>query len=742
MENVLKSLPASTPEAAVEEFLNKISEVNPGVSTELIRKAFLFSWNAHSGQRRKSGEPYLVHPVSVAFILAEQRLDAVTIAAGLLHDVLEDTPATREDIAGLFGDDVALLVDGVTKIRALQMNTRKQHQAETYRKMLLSMAKDLRVIIIKFADRIHNLRTLNYLEPAKIKAIATETLDIYSPLALRLGMAKIRCELEDLAFKHLHPEEYKEIVSKVVASRAEREAVIEAFAVPIRENLNADGISATITGRPKHFYSIYNKMKKLGKPYEEIYDVLAIRVIVNTVRECYCALGIIHSLWVPVQDRFKDYISSPKSNGYRSLHTTVAGGHGNVIEMQIRTWEMNKTAEDGVAAHWLYKNGERASEASRDDKALAWLRNIIEWQEHLTDSAEFYEFFKVDLFDTEVFVFTPKGSLITLPKGATVLDFAFAVHTQLGIHCIGAKVNGQVEPVHAELSSGQTVEILHLETKSPTADMLRCAKTPKARSAIHHWLRTAERRESVDLGKKILWRAYDKLGAHTAFGDHVPELLQYLGIGSAERLYELVGRGDLTESRVMKYFLARKIKKRHAPSKMVSDIVRTITGQRVQGILVGGQNNLMVRFADCCNPIPGDAITGFLTKGRGISVHRADCPNAKLFENDSERKVEVNWDDGDERKKHYISINISGADRVGLLQEVAGAFAESDAGVSSGSQRSFNGKADLTFQLEIRNLAQLKQIFRLLQKIKGIEKVARVKDYISYPRDVRDELPE
>jgi GTP diphosphokinase / guanosine-3',5'-bis(diphosphate) 3'-diphosphatase len=742
MENDLKSLPASTPEAAAEEFLKKISEVNPGVSTELIRKAFLFSWNAHSGQRRKSGEPYLIHPVSVAFILAEQKLDAVTIAAGLLHDVLEDTPATREELAKLFGDDVALLVDGVTKIRALQMNTRKQHQAETYRKMLLSMAKDLRVIIIKFADRVHNLRTLNYLEPAKIKAIATETLDIYSPLALRLGMAKIKCELEDLAFKYLHPEEYKEIVSKVVESRIDREAVIEAFAGPLRESLKADGINATIAGRPKHFYSIYNKMKNRGKPYEEIYDVLAIRIIVNTVRECYSALGIIHSLWIPVQERFKDYISAPKSNGYRSLHTTVAGSHGNVIEMQIRTWEMNKTAEEGVAAHWLYKNGERAGEASRDDKALAWLRNIIEWQEHLTDSAEFYEFFKVDLFDTEVFIFTPKGNLITLPKGATVLDFAFAVHTQLGIHCIGAKINGQVEPVDTELLSGQTVEILHLDTKSPTAEMLRYAKTPKARSAIHHWLRNAERQESIDLGQKILWRAYDKLGAHTTFGDHMPELLQHLGVGSAERLYELVGRGDLTESRVMKYFQARKIKRRHVPSKMVSDIVRTITGQRSQGILIGGQSNLMVRFAECCNPIPGDEIVGFLTRGRGISVHRVDCPHAKLFENDKERKVEVNWDDGEQKKKHYISININASDRTGLLHEISRAFADMDANVSSGNQRAFNGKADLSFQIEISNLSQLKQIFRQLQKIKGIEKVARVKDYISYPRDIRDEVPE
>jgi GTP pyrophosphokinase len=730
MENILKNLSASTPEAAADRFLEKILEVNPGVSTELIRKAFLFSWDAHSGQRRKSGEPYLVHPVSVAFILAEQKLDAVTIAAGLLHDVLEDTQATGEELANLFGGDVALLVDGVTKIRALQMNTRRQHQAETYRKMLLSMAKDLRVIIIKFADRIHNLRTLGFLEPKKIKAIATETLDIYSPLALRLGMAKIRCELEDLAFKHLHPEEYKEIVSKVVASRVDREAAIEDFAVPLRAALEAEGINATISGRSKHFFSIYSKMKKRGKPYEEIYDVLAIRVIVNTVRECYCALGVIHSLWMPVQERFKDYISAPKSNGYRSLHTTVAGNRGNVVELQIRDWEMNKTAEEGVAAHWLYKNGERAAEMiSKDDKALAWLRNIIEWQENLTDSAEFYEFFKVDLFDTEVFAFTPKGSLITLPKGATVLDFAFAVHTQLGIHCIGAKINGQVEPVGAELKSGQTVEILHLQSKTPSADMLSCAKTPKARSAIHHWLRNAERQESVDLGKKIISHAYEKIGAHTPFGDHAPELLLHLGIGNVERLYELVGRGDLTESRVMKYFQARKIKRRHTPSKMMSDIVKSITGQRSQGILIGGQSNLMVRFAECCNPIPGDEIIGFLTRGRGISVHRADCPHAKLFENDKERKMEVSWDNG-EHKKYYITIKIIGADRTGLLHEVSSVFTEFGANVSSGNVRSFNGKAEFSFQIEIRNLNQLKQIFRQLQKVKGIENVARVKDFI------------
>ena len=736
MENLLNSLPASTPEEAVRQFLDKITEVNPGVSTELLGKAFLYSLEAHKNQLRKSGEPYLAHPVSVAFILAEQKLDSVTIAAGLLHDVLEDTTATKDDLIELFGGEVALLVDGVTKIRAIQMKTREERQAETYRKMLLSMAKDLRVIIIKFADRVHNLRTLNYLPPEKIRAIATETLDVYSPLAMRLGMAKIKSELDDLAFKHLHPDEYKDIVSKVVASRVERETVIDSFAVPLKASLEQEGINATIAGRSKHFYSIYCKMRMRSKPFDEIYDVLAIRVIVDSIKDCYYALGIVHSLWMPIQERFKDYISAPKSNGYRSLHTTVVGKQGSVVEMQIRTWEMNKTAEEGVAAHWLYKSGEAGrSQISRDDKALEWLRNIIEWQENLTNSAEFYEFFKVDLFDAEIFVFTPQGTLITLPKGATVIDFAFAVHTQLGIHCIGAKIDGHVEPVNMELRSGQTVEIMHINTKTPSADVLRYAKTPKARSAIRHWLKNAEKQESIDLGRKIIQRAYEKLNANSDFSDHTPELLQHLGLSNVERLYELVGRGDLTENRVMKYFQTRKIKRKNLPSaKMMTQLMRTITGQRPQpqGILIGGKNNLMLRLAECCNPIPGDHIIGFVTRGRGISVHRADCPNTELFEDNPERRVEVGWDDG-AHKKYYVSMKITGTDRSGLLNDVGSVFMEFGASISSGGLKAFNGKVDLAFQIEIGNLNQLKQIFRHIEKIKGVEGVTRVKDYISYP---------
>ena len=732
MENILKSLPAADPETAVRQYLAKVAEVNPGVQANLIRSAFLFSWDAHKDQLRKSGEPFLAHPLSVAFILAEQKLDSVTIAAALLHDVLEDTDTTKEDLEARFGEEVAQLVDGVTKISVLQAKSRQERQAETYRKMLLSMARDIRVIIIKFADRIHNLRTLKYLEPEKIKAIATETLDIYSPLALRLGMAKIKCELDDLAFKHLHPEEYKDIVAKVAAGGTDREAVIEAFAAPLRAKLEQEGVNAAVTGRPKHFYSIYTKMQARGKPFEEIYDILAIRIVVDSVRDCYLALGAAHSLWTPIQERFKDYVSAPKNNGYQSLHTTVVGKdgtQGSVVEMQIRTWEMNKTAEEGIGAHWLYKNGgDGIKEISKDDKALEWLRNIIEWQENLTDFTEFYEFFKIDLFDAEVFVFTPQGNLISLPKGATVLDFAFAVHTQLGIHCIGAKIDGNIEPAETELKSGQTIEVLHLNSKTPSAESLRNVKTAKARGAINHWLKTTKRQESIDIGRKIIQNSYDKLHANSPFNDHLPELLQHLGIVNVERLYELVGRGDLPESRVMKYFQTRKIKK-DVPSKMISRFVSTLTGKH-QGILVGGQSNMIVRFAECCNPIPGDQIIGFLTRGRGIAIHRADCPNAELFEGDKERRIEVNWDDG-EHKIYSVLLEITGADRPGLLYDISEVLTEFGVNISAGNIETHNKRAKLSFRVEIRNLNQLKQFFRRLQKIKGIENVARVKDYMT-----------
>lgn len=722
-------LPTASIDEATDFFIKKVQEVSPKIPCDLIEKAFRFSWEAHHDQTRKSGEPFLAHPVAVALILAEQQLDAVTIAAGLLHDVLEDTPVTRNVIEEQFGEEIAVLVDGVTKIKTFQMKTNQERQAETYRKMLLSMAKDLRVIIIKFADRLHNLRTLKYLNPERIKAIAAETLDIYAPLAHRLGMARIKWELEDLAFKHLDWDQYRDIVTKVVASRSERETIIDGFVFPLRERLEKEHLDATIVGRPKHFYSIYRKIQERNKPFEEIYDLLAIRVIVHTIRDCYHVLGVIHSLWTPIQDRFKDYISTPKSNGYQSLHTTVFGEKGTIVEMQIRTWEMNQIAEDGIAAHWLYKSGKDHRYLTKDDFALVWLKNLIDWQKDLTDSTEFFEFFKIDLFHAEIFVFTPRGDLISLPKGATILDFAFAVHTDLGLHCIGAKVDGKIEPISKELKSGQTVEILRLNSKKPSIDWLREVKTPKARSAIKHWLKTTGRQESIDLGKKIIQASYRRLHATSSFRDHLPGLLQHLGINNPERLYEQVGNGELAISKVMEYFQVFKIKK-SIQTNVVSKIVDTFTGRGSQGILVGGKEDLMVRFAKCCNPIPGDEIIGFVTRGRGISVHRTSCTNVALFADDKERTIEVSWENS-EQKKYMVSLEIVGSDRTGLLQEISRVFAEFKVNIIEGSVKTSDKHAKSSFTIEIGHRNQLKPIFRALQRIKDIENVTRVKEYIS-----------
>jgi GTP diphosphokinase / guanosine-3',5'-bis(diphosphate) 3'-diphosphatase len=724
------TVPSTAPSAidiASAAFVKQIVGLNPKVNPALVEKAYRFSWNAHRDQLRKSGEPFLAHPVAVAVILAEQKFDSVTIAAGLLHDVLEDTQIPREKIGEEFGEEILLLVEGVTKIQRFQLRSREERQAETYRKMLLSMAEDIRVIIIKFADRIHNLRTLTYLPPAKIRMVAAETLDIYAPLAHRLGMAKIRWELEDLAFKFLYPQEYKDIVSKVVASHDDRQSLVDSFADPLRQRLKQDNIEATVVGRPKHYYSIYRKMIQRNKPFEEVYDLLALRVITATVRDCYHALGVIHSMWRPIQERFKDYISTPKSNGYQSLHTTVFGEKGNIIEVQIRTWEMNHVAEEGIAAHWLYKEDTRGKNLSRDDRSLSWLRNIIDWQKDLTDSTEFYEFFKIDLFHAEIFVFTPKGDLISLSKGATVLDFAFAVHTDLGIHCIGAKVDGKIEPINRVLKSGVTVQILHASSKKPSVDWLRDVKTTKARSKIRRWLKTAGRQESIDLGKKIIATHLKKLNRSDALNEQAPSVLSSLGIGTLDRLYEMTGSGDLPIGRVME-FVQNKGKRKFAPSQVVSRIVRTFRGEnRDRGIVVGGADHLMVRFAKCCNPIPGDAIVGFVTKGRGISIHHQECINVALFSKDEERKIQVSWE-GNDTKKYMVSLEISAQDRPGLLHEVSAVFSSLGVNVLEGNLKVKSQLARAMFKIEIQNKNQLKQIFRRIQKIKGTEKIVRTKE--------------
>jgi len=720
---------ASSPDDDAAQFVSQIVALNSKVNVALIEKAYRFSWNAHREQLRKSGEPFLAHPVAVAIILAEQKFDSVTIAASLLHDVLEDTPISREKILEEFGPEILLLVEGVTKIQRFQLKSREERQAETYRKMLLSMAEDLRVIIIKFADRLHNLRTLKYLAPAKIRQIAMETLDIYAPLAHRLGMAKIKWELEDLAFKFLYPQEYKDIVSRVTSSHDERQAIIETFTEPLLKKLAEEQIDATVIGRPKHLYSIYRKMVQRNKPFEEVYDLLALRVITGKLSECYHALGVIHSLWRPIQERFKDYISVPKSNGYQSLHTTVFGEKGTIIEVQIRTRDMDHVAEEGIAAHWLYKEGEKKA-LSPDDKSLNWLRNIIDWQKDLTDSNEFYEFFKIDLFHAEIFVFTPKGDLISLSKGATVLDFAFAVHTELGIHCIGAKVDGKIEPINTVLKSGMTVQILHSATKKPSVDWLREVHTTRARSKIRRWLKTAGKQQSIDLGKKIIASNVAKVNSSESFLQRVPDILKTLKVSSLDKLYEMVGAGDMPVARIME-FVEEKNTKRFAPTDVVSRIVRSIRGgnTRPVGVIVGGTDNLMVRYAKCCNPIPGDEIIGFVTKGRGISIHRMDCPNALIFSTSEDRRIDVRWDEGD-TKKYTVSLEITSLDKPGLLLEISKVFSMLGANVLEGTLRVKNQQAKASFTIEIQDKSQLKLVFRRIQKINGVEKIVRTKEAI------------
>lgn len=722
--------PSITLTESTSRFISRLREINPKIKIQLIKKAYRFSYTAHRHQLRKSGEPFLAHPVAVALILTEQQLDPVTIASGLLHDVIEDTSVTFEELKKEFSEEVALLVDGVTKIDSLQTSSRQQRQVETYRKMLLSMARDLRVIIIKFADRLHNLRTLKYLKAKRIKEIATETLDIYAPLAHRLGMARIKWELEDLAFKYLHPKEHLDIITRIVSSRNEREIIIDSFTIPLRMNLEKEQISAKVVGRPKHFYSIYRKMSQRNRSFEEIYDLLAVRVITDSVQACYMALGIIHSMWKPIQDRFKDYISIPKSNGYQSLHTTIVGPKGNILEIQIRTWEMNLIAEDGIAAHWLYKGQKKTNVLSKEDNAIAWLKNLIEWQKDLTDSTEFYEFFKVDLFHAEIFVFTPKGDLISLPKGATVLDFAFAVHTELGLHCIGARVDGKIEMISKFLKSGSTVEVLHLSSKKPSTGWLKDIKTPKARSAIKRWLKSTGRQESIDLGKKMIDTSIKKMYQNISLEKHMDNLLEYLGIKTEDSLYEYIGKGDMPVNRIEQYFKTKNMK--GTVGARVSRFVDTITGNQKKILIGGGSDNTMVRYAPCCNPLPGDDIIGFVTKGRGISVHRRDCSNCQLFEKDSARSILVSWEGhNQENDKYVVYLDIVAKDKIGLVNEVTGVLLKNDAGIISASVNTDNNHVFCHFQIEIGNKNQLKLILRNIQSLKNIEKVKRSKNKAS-----------
>jgi len=688
---------------------------------DLLLRAYQFGEAAHRGQRRNSGEPYITHSVEVAKILADLLLDSTTVASGLLHDVIEDTELTLADVEGAFGKEIAAIVDGLTKIAKLPTGgSTQERQVESYRKLLLSIAKDARVIIVKLADRLHNMRTLDWLPPEKRRRIAQETRDLYAPLAHRFGMAKLRWELEDLAFKHLETEEYKALAKQVAQKRGEREALVRQLADPLVQRLTASGIKdVDVTGRPKHLWSIYKKMKQREKPYEEIYDLLAIRVLVNTVPDCYHALGVIHDGWTPVQERIKDYIAQPKSNGYQSLHTTVFGPGRQLYEVQIRTREMHRTADFGIAAHWRYKEDAKSDEL---DRHLSWFRQVIELQMDAKTPDEFLEFLKLDLYQDEIFVFTPTGDVIQLPKGATPIDFAFAVHTEVGLHCSGARVNGRIAPLSRPLRNSETVEIITATTAKPTRDWLAHVRTGRARHKIRQVLRREAQSSAEKLGQEILDREVKRRRLTKLTDDQLESAATALSLQDTTQLLASIGQGDVNVGLAIKH-LYPDIPETEPPKPNVFerfvDRVRGSKGIRIQGV-----DGLMVRYAQCCQPVPGDPVVGYVTRGRGVSIHRADCPNLLILAHEPERRLEIDWQEA-QGERFVVRLALEGNDRRGLYADVAQAVSSTGTDIKSMDLRSTDGRTIGSMLVEVENLTHLEKIIRATRKVKGVTDVAR-----------------
>jgi len=702
------------------EILQPVRRYHPHLDEDLLRRAFAFSLRAHDGQLRQSGQPFVEHCLEVAKILSELEMDHVTIAAGLLHDVVEDTGITIEDLRENFGPEVALLVEGVTKITGLNIKSFEEKQAENVYKLILSMIQDIRVIMIKFADRLHNMRTIEYLSERKQKQIALETREIYAPLAHRLGIARIKWELEDLSFKVLNPKAYEDLVRKIAEKREEREAYIRRVVKPIRRELTKAGIKAEITGRPKHLYSIYRKMVTRDKPFEQIYDLFAIRIIVRHVDECYYALGIVHTLYTPIHERFKDYIATPKSNMYQSIHTTVIGPEGRMVEIQIRTQDMHRTAEVGIAAHWRYKEGRTRGKTDEFDQQLVWLRQVLDGQWD-RNAREFLEDFKVSLFQDEIFVFTPKGDLIKLPAGATPVDFAFAVHTEIGMHCLAAKVDGRLVNLDTPLRSGQTVEIITSAKQRPNPDWLKFVKTAKARSRIKRWIRDSLYEESIRLGREIFQKNLKKFNLKPT-EDEILDVAQSFGFPTVDQLFASIGRGEINAQNVIRKLIPEKALLPEDDS-IFKQFLKKV--QKSSGIKVQGLNNLLINFSKCCQPVPGDQIIGFITKGRGIVVHRVDCPNIIRLIEDPDRKIEVEWDV--ERDRQFaVRLQIFGQDRKGLLHDIAEAISGSDSNILSINMKAENSVAYGTVIVEVRNLQHLTRVIKKVSGIQGVISIERL----------------
>lgn len=726
-----------------QEFLKGLQEINPSYDIELIEKAYDLAGKMHQGQLRKSGEPYLIHPVAVAKILAELGMDDQAIVAGLLHDVVEDTDYTTEQLREDFGDDIELLVDGVTKLGSLKYESKEERQAENLRKMFLAMSKDIRVLIIKLADRLHNLRTINYMTQDKIQEKCKETLEIYAPLAARLGIYTIKFELEDIALKYTDPEAYYNLVEQVAAKKSQREEVIQTVIEEIKDGLSDLNLHYDIMGRSKHFYSIYRKMKMQNKQIDEIFDLTAVRIIVDSIKDCYAVLGIVHTLWKPIPGKFKDYIAMPKPNMYQSLHTTVIGDNGDPFEIQIRTYDMHKIAEYGIAAHWKYKEGINKNNNENEEVKLAWLRQTLEWQKDMNDPKEFMETLKMDLFASQVYVFTPQGEVVELPAGSTPLDFAFKIHSAVGYKCVGAKVNGKIVPIDTTLKNGNIVEIITSNNSSgPSTDWLKIAKSSSARNKIRQWIKKENQSDSVEKGKEMLEKYVRKKGydsKEVLKNSYITRAYKQLNLTSADEMFAQLAAGGAFIGRVAAVLFGYYNDDKHLEEQKDASVETTAAAindkakkaQRgkkdMSGIVVKGVDNLMIRVAKCCNPVPGDDIIGFITKGRGISVHRADCANVLAMpEEERSRFIEVEWDQTKLDKSYSADISIIADDRKGLLSDISRICDDMDVNITGVNARTDkDGVVTITMTLSISNTAQMEKILRSLRSVQGVTDVYR-----------------
>ena len=732
----------------LQEILDKIKKYAPNTDTTLVEKAYYLAKSAHEGVLRKSGEPYIIHPIAVANILVDMQLDIETISAGLLHDVIEDTDYTYDDIKEMFSKEVADLVDGVTKLGQIKYQSKEETQAENLRKMFLAMAKDIRVILIKLADRLHNMRTLKYMPEEKAKYKAKETLEIYGGIAHRLGISKIKWELEDLALRYIDPDGYYDLVDKVSMKRSQREEYINKIVKLLQDKFKEVNINCEVYGRPKHFYSIYKKMQNKHKTFEEIFDLTAVRIVVDTIKDCYAVLGMVHTLWVPMPGRFKDYIAMPKANMYQSLHTTVIGPEGEPVEIQIRTHEMHNIAEYGIAAHWKYKEGTMSNDEKMEEK-LKWLRQMMEWEKDVKDPQEFLDSLKEDVFNSQVYVFTPKGDVIELPAESTPIDFAYRVHSKVGNKCVGAKINGRLVPIDYKLQNGEIVEVItSANSTGPSRDWLKIVKTPNARNRIRQFFKKERRDENIERGYEVLEKEFKRYGLplkDSSIDKFMEQVAKKFNQPSVEDLIATIGYGGITPSQVVPkvrdFYLKeeKKKEKEHRQKELENEDLsqykisdkeyKEKRKKSSSGVIVKGLDNILVRFAKCCNPLPGDEIIGYVTKGRGVAIHRADCPNCKL-DNEifKKRLVDVEWDNP-KKSKFEGEIRIIGTDRKSMLNDIIHTIAVQKLNINGvNARKSKDEITQINLLVEVNDISELTNLMKKIKAIPGVDDVFRVRN--------------